>query len=278
VAIWPDSLRFIRVSSRFQRLELDELKTTAPPRSAAAAGPPPPVPAVDEMHDAPHWMRIAHQHRCHGRFEEALRHYSRAVETDRTLVNGWAGQVRMLVALGEFPEAELWARKALELFRGHGDLTAARAQALCRIGDMEQAQAASDAALQQPGQSIYPWLARGDLMLARKDPVEEHCFGKAAELNGDWLTRVEIAEIYFYYRRHAKALARCQQAISKTIDQPYAWLLQGRCEMAMGLTEGGRRSLKQCLDLEPRNKEALAALESSPPAGGWLRRLLGRGA
>jgi tetratricopeptide (TPR) repeat protein len=223
-------------------------------------------------------MRIANLHRTHGRFEDALRHYSRAVETDRNLVPAWVGQVRMLIALGEFPEAELWARKSLELFRGQADLTAGRAQALCRNGDMTEAQAASDAALQQTGESIYPWLARGDLLLARKDPVEEHCFSKAAELRGDWLTRIEIAEIYLYYRRYAKALARCQQAISKATDQPYAWLLQGQCEMAMGLAEGGRRSLKQCLDLDPKNAQALAALEAAPPAGGWLRRLFGRGA
>ena len=33
-----------------------------------------------------------------------------------SLVAGWLGQVQMLVFLGEYPEAELWARKALELF------------------------------------------------------------------------------------------------------------------------------------------------------------------
>src|SRR5438477_1751984 len=71
-----------------------------------------------DLHDSKHWMHSADRSRRSGLFEEALRFYSRAVELDRALVGGWVGQVQMLIALAEYKEAELWARKALELFRG----------------------------------------------------------------------------------------------------------------------------------------------------------------
>src|SRR5689334_12227259 len=91
---------------------------------------------VEPDRDERHWLRLADADRRNGLFEGALRYYSRALELDKSLVTGWVGQVQMLVALGEYPEAELWSRKALELFKNNAELLAARAQALCRTGDL----------------------------------------------------------------------------------------------------------------------------------------------
>ena len=107
------------------------------------------------------------RHRRRGEYETALRLYSRALELDKSLPEGWLGQVQMLVLLDELKEAEMWARKAFELFPNNGELLAARAQALCRLGDSKQAHAVSDGALKQPGQSAYRWIVRGELLLAR---------------------------------------------------------------------------------------------------------------
>jgi tetratricopeptide (TPR) repeat protein len=215
---------------------------------------------------------MADRSRRNGDYEDALRCYSRAVELDRALVSAWVGQVRMLIGLEEYKEAELWARKALELFRNHIELTAARGQALCRIGDTKGAQAACDAALNQPGLSPYPWIVRGDLMLARRDSAEEHCFNKAVQLDPDWLVLLDIATIYLFYHKHAKALARLRAATEKAPDQAHCWLQQGQCEVAMGLDKPARRSFKQCLDLNPKNSAARQALISLD-SGGWFSRV-----
>src|SRR4051812_1100111 len=122
--------------------------------------------------DEKFWLATASEERRNGLFESALRYYSRALEMDKSLVEGWVGQVQMLIALGEFPEAELWARKALELFRNNAQLLAGRAQALCRRGDVKAAMAACDTAIGQQGMAAYPWMVRGELMLARKENVE----------------------------------------------------------------------------------------------------------
>src|SRR5437763_3829185 len=108
-----------------------------------------------------------------GLYEGSLKYYSRALEVDKSLVAAWVGQVQMLIMLGEFPEAELWSRKALELFKNNAELMAARAQALCRTGDLKEAQAMCDAALGQQGISAYPWVTRGEVMVARKEEIDE---------------------------------------------------------------------------------------------------------
>jgi tetratricopeptide (TPR) repeat protein len=268
------------VTNRFHKLELEPSQSQQQSqqeevRPQLQAGVT--QQARDELHDAAHWMRQADQSRRRGMFEEALKFYSRAVELDRALVAGWVGQVRMLIALEEFNEAELWARKALELFRNHGDLHAARSQALCRMGDVKNGQIACDAALGQPGQSSYPWIARGDLMLARRDPVEQHCFEKAIHLDPDWLVLLEIAAIYTYYRKHAKALSHLRRAVERAPDQAHVWFRQGECEMEMGLKKPARLSFKQCLDLEPKHQPARDAMREMEQQRGFFSRLFGRG-
>jgi tetratricopeptide (TPR) repeat protein len=181
--------------------------------------------------------------------------------------------------LGEYPEAELWARKALELFKGQGDLMAARGQAIGRVGDRKQAVELSDAALKQEGQSAYRWAVRGELLIPGRDDLDRHCFDKAVQLDGDWLVPLEIALAYLDRGVPSKALARARQAVERGPDRYYAWYVQGWCEQELGLDRSARQSLGRCLELCPNHIEAdrrLSAIESK----GWslgrgLRRLLG---
>ena len=64
---------------------------------------------------------------------------------------GWVGQVQMLVQLEEYPEADLWSRKGLELFPNQRRIAGGPGQAFCRMGDIKQAHALCDGSLQQPG-------------------------------------------------------------------------------------------------------------------------------
>ena len=114
------------------------------------------------------WLEQAVEERRCGHYENSLRLYSRALEDDKSQVDGWLGQVQMLIQLDETVEAELWSRKALELFPGNGDLFAGRAQALGRLGEMAQAISLSDGSLKQPGESAYRWQVRGELIVWRQ--------------------------------------------------------------------------------------------------------------
>jgi tetratricopeptide (TPR) repeat protein len=250
--------------TRFNKLEFDDEQ---PPRRETE-------PAAARRDDID-WMKQADQNRRSGLYENALKFYSRALERDKSRVDGWLGQVQMLVLLGEYPEAELWARKALELFPAHGDLMAARAQALCRLRDSVRAHEACDGSLKQSGQSAYRWLVRGELMLAARQSVDQYCFDKARQLDADWLVSVEIALIYLFYHNPSRALLRVRAACEAAPDQSYAWLVQARCQQAMGLEEQARRSVQTCLELCPGHelgRQLLADLGQQPWTA-WGRRL-----
>ena len=230
--------------------------------------------------DAGYWMNKADESRRSGLYENALQYYSRALELDRSLVAGWVGQVQMLVQLEEYPEAELWSRKGLELFPNNGELMAGRAQAFCRMGDMKQAHALCDGSLQQAGQSAYRWLVRGEIMVAARQDMDRYCFDKAQELDADWLVPLEAARIELYYHRPSKALGRIRRALDAAPEAHYAWYVQGICQAELGLTRAARESFQRCLELFPRHADAEEQLRRLQ---GWnwsplkiLRRLLGR--
>jgi tetratricopeptide (TPR) repeat protein len=247
--------------ARFDKLELGV------PQSPAWA------PETGGEQDEGHWMLQADRDRRAGHYENALRHYSRALEYDKSLSGGWVGQVQMLVLLDEWPEAETWARKALELFPGQADLLAGRAQALCRTGDQKQAHALCDAAMSGCGQSAYRWMVRGELMLANRQDTDHHCFDKALGLERDWLVPLEIALICLHYRSPAKALPRARRAVEFAPDAPYAWYIQGRCLQELGLQRQARQAYAQCLELCPGHLDAERRRTQCEKETGWFRRL-----
>jgi tetratricopeptide (TPR) repeat protein len=249
---------------RFDRLELGPSENR--PDDHRDGGP-------ELVRDAQHWLAQADAERRRGLHENALRLYSRALEEDRAQLAGWVGQVQMLVILGEHPEAELWARKALELFKNHGDLLAGRAQALCRLKDRKSAIASCDAALAQPEQSAYRWIVRGEVMIVTGE-VDRYCFDKAVQVDGDWLVPLEIAQVYMYHGRPSKALMRVRQAVEKAPDEPYAWYFQGLCERELNLLDAARRSFRRTLEIVPRHTDADRALFELTQHGWSLRRAL----
>ncbi len=232
---------------RFDLLEFDDRQE---PSRAQLQHPP---IARAEDHDEQYWIKAATEDRRNGFHESALRHYSRALELDKSVVAGWVGQVQMLIALAEYPEAELWSRKALELFKNNVDLLAARGQALCRTGDLKNAQASCDAAINQQGMHSYPWVARGELMLAQNEDLDTFCFDKAVQFDNDWLLLLEIGAIYLHYGRGTKALQRTRLAVERAPEHAYCWYRQGVCEMAVDLTGAAEKSFRRCMQLMPQH-------------------------
>src|SRR4051812_46775730 len=146
-----------------------------------------------------------------GRFEQALRSYAKALEQNPKSAGAWTGQVRMLIELGEFKEAKLWAEKALAIFPREGDLLAAKAVALARSGDAKGALAFSDAAMEVEGGSPYIWVARGDVLLARKEKRAAYCFEKAVLVAREhWLWPWLCSRVHLFYKQTAQALKFAQ--------------------------------------------------------------------
>lgn len=230
---------------------------------------PVPEPSRDpqkkaEEFDERYWFKLADQNRREGLHENALRFYSRALELDKSLVDGWLGQVQMLVYLRENIEAELWARKALELFRNHGDLLAARAHAVSRLGEDKVAHDLSDASLRSEGGSWYRWLVRGDILLAGKEDMHRYCFDKAVGMSPDWLVPLEVASVCMHHGRFSFALPRLRQALEQAPESTHLWYLKARCEMKLDLKEPAAASLRRCLEINPKHVEAQKQLALLP--------------
>ena len=218
------------------------------------------------------WLEQAVEERRCGHYENGLRLYSRALEDDKSLVTGWLGQVQMLILLDETVEAELWSRKALELFPGNGDLLAGRAQALGRQGDMAQALSLSDGSLKQPGESAYRWQVRGELMAATQQDTDRYCFDKAQQANPEWLVPLETARIYLHLDLPGRATDRARRAVELAADRHYAWFVQGCVERELGLAAAAK-SFRRCLDLCPGHIEAAKCLRELDRSGRSLRQL-----
>jgi tetratricopeptide (TPR) repeat protein len=187
-----------------------------------------------------------------GRFEQALRAFAKALEQNPKSAAAWTGQVRMLIELGEFKEAKLWAEKALGLFPREGDLLAAKAVALARGGDGKGALAFSDASMEVENGSPYIWIARGDVLLARKEKRAEYCFEKAILLARDhWIWPWMASRVHLFYKQTAQALKFAQQALAMDAVRAIIWQQLGRCEMALGLDAKAEQSFARAKELDP---------------------------
>ncbi len=260
--------------ARFERLEFDhELQEGLP-------GPDPAGNEPEANRDQLVWMHKADEHRRRGLHENALRYYSRALELDKSLTAGWLGQVQMLVHLGEYPEAELWARKSLEIFKGHGDLMAARRRRWrgSAIGRRRWSSPTRPFARKEArliagwcGASYWSWPATTSTATASTRP-------SALTATGSFPSRSAL--IYLHHEQPSKGLLRARQAVEMSPQNFYAWFVEGQCEQALGFDRPAEESYRRVLELSPRHVDANRKLAEIANQG-WslskgLRRLIGR--
>jgi cytochrome c-type biogenesis protein CcmH/NrfG len=151
--------------------------------------------------------------------------------------------------------------------------------ALGRAGDLDGALVFSDTSIEEQGDTPYVWLARGDVLLARKEPRADYCFEKALLLAPkDWFVAWLAARIRFYYQQFALALKLLQQALEWNAGNFVLWLAMGQCQVQLGLVSAAKVSLAQAQQLNPQCREASLALvkltQAGPLAGlaGWWKR------
>jgi Flp pilus assembly protein TadD len=259
--------------SRFGNLEFGNEFEDESPQSQANAG------AKDEGFYA-NAAQLAFEQ---ADFDEALRYFSKVLEFNPENAAAWTGQVKALIELGEFREAKIWADKALERFPHEPELLAAKAVALARNGDLDGAIAFSDASFEEQGDTPYIWLARGDVLLARREKRASYCIDKALLLApGDWFVAWFGARIRFFYREFASALRLVQKAVALNSGNCMLWLLNGQCQKELGLSSPARFSFQQALQLDPDCMAArmeIVALDNASPAAKlrhWWQRIFGK--
>jgi len=231
------------------------------------------IPVKDEAY----YLAAARAAFENGSFEPALRHYSKVLEFNPQNAAAWSGQVRMLIELGEFREAKLWADKALERFPDEPELLATKAVALARDGDLQGALSFSDASIEERGDTPYVWLARGDVLLARRETRADYCFEKALLLAPrDWFIAWLAARSRYYYEQFVLALKHLQLAVEWNPGHFLLWLELGRCQQALHLTGAAEHSFTQALQLNrdcPEARQALIRLSETGLFARWRGRL-----
>lgn len=247
------------MAGRFSNLELGRIHPEPEPNTDTVLRGEP----IRSAHD---FLRQADAAHHSGRFEPALKLFTRALGEDRALVSAWVGQVQMLVELGEYPEGRLWADKALELFRGNGELLAARAQACLRLGDHRAAQVSCDAATAAPGTSAFRWRARGEVLLGQNSARAQDLFRKSlAEPAAEWFDRTAIAGICLFHSMPAAGVEYAKDGVKLGSGQAYGWLVLGRCQESLGWADQAAASYARALQLDhslPGARTALAAAQS----------------
>ncbi len=221
--------------------------------------------------DEGHYLGEAEGAFRRGCFEQALRAYAKVLEFNPGCVAAWAGQVRMLIELGELREARLWAEKALERFPREAELLAAKAVALARTGDTVSALAFSDAAVEMQGDVAYVWVARGDVLLARDERRADSCFERAMAMARDWIIPWLVSRANQFHARFSAALKYAQQALEQGATEAVCWVQVGWCQQALGLVGPARHAFEQAAQLDPECSEAARGLAALGGVGWWHR-------
>lgn len=213
-------------------------------------------------------------------FEVALRHYAKVLEFNPQNCAAWAAQARMLIELNELRDADSWAAKALEIFPNDPELLATKAVTLARNGDTNTALIFSDSSIEEQAALPYVWLARGDVLLSRKEARADYCFEKALMLPpADWMVFWQAIRIRFHHGQFASALQLAQKAIARDPAHAVLWLELGRCQEALALTEAAQMSFARALELNRDCRAAIDAMNGLRAQGvgerarGWWRRL-----
>ena len=250
---------------RFSNLEFDSHEDSSERRETG--------PSRDEKH----YLSLATERFRDGKFEDALKYFSRALEFDAHLTEAWLGQVQALIELEEPHEARVWADKGLEMFRNQAEILAAKGVATARLGDLDQAMAFSDAAIAEKGSSAYRWRARGDVLLSRGDRNDDFCFGKAlAAAPGDWFEPLAIGRVYLSHDRPAPALRYLEMATSRNGSSAFSWETMGRCLEAVGMADRARSAYRSALQISPEREAATQGLDRVDREGvftAMIRRL-----
>lgn len=213
-----------------------------------------------------------------GDFEAALRHCSAALGEDPLALPAWLGQLRMLLELGEYPEVDLWAGKALEHFPENPQLWSAKAQALFRMGRTEEAQDLSDAALAKKGETEVVWLARGEVMIGGRREASDECFNHAVRVAEDGhVASLRSGMVLYRYGRYAQAIVRLETALAGLPVCPWGWFLLGQCRRHLGLEGPARMAFAEARRLAPGDSRIYqAAQEETGAFTALFRRIFRR--
>ncbi len=229
----------------------------------------------EPVRNAEYFYKEAYKYWFAAEFELALRNFSRVLEEDSSIFGAWSGQIVALIELGEYPEAIVWADKALESFPEHPELLALKAVAYSRNAKFEKAIAFSDNSVTKNDVTSRVWLARAEVLLNRRSNVAENCISKAISSAGEQgpVIKLEAARLLKRRHKYSQAIEYLNEVIQSVPKSALAWYELGCCQAKLGLAQA-KVSFEQCCQLSPDWDEAKRQLKRVNNRG-FFRRLFG---
>lgn len=230
----------------------------------------------EAVRDADYFYKEALKYWLAGDFEVALRNYSRVLENNSTVFDAWAGQILMLIEMGEYHEATVWSDKALELFPEHPELLAVKAVACSRDAKFEKAIAYSDNSISKNNTTARVWLARAEVLLNRKSPVADNCISKAVSIAGNMapVIKLEAARLLRKRGSYPSAIDFLNEVVKVFPKSALVWYELGCCQAKLGRSEAAA-TLEESLKLRPDWEKPREALRQFRKRG-FFRKLFGR--
>jgi tetratricopeptide (TPR) repeat protein len=252
--------------TRFNNLEFDSRELSGKPLSKQDT-------CGEASRGAGFFYEKAQRSYLAGAFENALREYSRSLDNNPAFLQSWLGQIRMLIELGEYPEAIVWADKAQESFPDNSNLFALKALAYLRDGNCTEASAFSDLSVSKTEPSWLVWLVRAEV-LRKKRTICLSCVDKALAGVSDRnrpLIMFEAGRCLFVSGYCAEAIKYFKAAAEFISDSALIWYELASCQKQLGFDQA-RDSIHHALEIRPDWKRALR-LNESITGSSFLRRI-----
>lgn len=211
-----------------------------------------------------------------GDFEKALRVYGRCLQRDRVLAPAWLGQVRVLLDMGQFEEAETWVEQAGKVTGEVPAILALRSVVMSRRGKLDEARAWSDRAMKDASDAPETWLARAEVIYAsRNERVARTTLDKAHERCPGGAAALRCGEVALEAGDFVAARQWLERAARALPDSPLVALRRGVMEAREGHADAARQHLQRALVLNPALVAAKLAIEhldrGSPVTALWTR-------
>lgn len=263
--------------SRFSKLETgDQSSPKLPAKGARPAQPE----SAGPIYDHGYYLAEADRLFAEGNPEQALRVYSRAVQADHAQVEPWVGQVLCLLLMGQYKEALVWVKRALELFPEDPRVISLQGATYAHQGMVQRGIASSDYAMQKTAGDALVWVLRGEVLSVADNANARFCFDKAMEtrLHGDWKVPMLIGRLLHRRRKWAQAADYLGTAAAEQPRNDTLWVLLGEAREKLGNTDGALAAFRTAVEVNPSNQRALdgsARLAHTPLLLRLARRLMG---
>jgi len=219
------------------------------------------------------WVDYGYSRLDHGKYQDALDAFNKAIEIDPTDANAWRGKGLALVDLGRCQEALDALDKAVELNLDDIDTLAHRGDALDCVGRHQEAVAIAEEVIDMCDELIalnpndfIAWHVKGwKLYSLEKYDEAIIAYSKALELDNtnphSWCGK---GDAFFVLGRYQEAVDAYENATKLNPNLAHFWLNKGKALDALGKYEEANEAYNKALELSANTSTPTPTITAAP--------------